>query len=68
MTYVRLPLIIGYMVFGLLIGPQLCDLLTADDLPHLQYITQFALAFICLSAGAELYLPSSSPCSGASSR
>ena len=56
-TYLRLPLIIGYMFFGLIIGPQLCDLITAEDLPHLQYITQFALAFICLSAGAELYLP-----------
>ena len=56
-TYARLPLIIGYMFFGLIIGPQLCDLITTDDLPHLQYITQFALAFICLSAGAELYLP-----------
>ena len=56
-VYLRLPLIIGYMFFGLIIGPQLCDLITVDDLPHLQYITQFALAFICLSAGAELYLP-----------
>ena len=56
-TYIRLPLIIGYMAFGLLFGPQVCGLVTSDDLPNLQYITQFALAFICLSAGAELYLP-----------
>ena len=56
-TYVKMPLIIGYMAFGLLFGPQICGLVTADDLPNLQYITQFALAFICLSAGAELYLP-----------
>ena len=56
-TYVKMPLIIGYMAFGLLFGPQVCGLVTSDDLPNLQYITQFALAFICLSAGAELYLP-----------
>ena len=56
-TYIKLPLIIGYMAFGLLFGPQVCGLVSADDLPNLQYITQFALAFICLSAGAELYLP-----------
>ena len=56
-TYVKMPLIIGYMAFGLLFGPQICGLVTTEDLPNLQYITQFALAFICLSAGAELYLP-----------
>ena len=56
-TYVRLPLIIGYMFFGLIAGPQVTNLVTSDDIPHLLYITQFALSFICLSAGAELYLP-----------
>lgn len=27
------------------------------DVPRLSYVTQFALAFIAFSAGAELYLP-----------
>jgi Kef-type K+ transport system membrane component KefB len=54
---VQLPLITGYMFFGVLVGPQVLDMVTQTDLSHLQPITQFALAFISMSAGAELYLP-----------
>src|SRR5947208_2832708 len=54
---ISFPLIVGYMLFGFLAGPQVTGLVQSGDLPNLQYITQFALAFICLSAGAELYLP-----------
>lgn len=45
------------MFFGMAAGPEWLELVRQDDLPYLVYITQFALAFISLSAGAELYLP-----------
>ena len=55
--YFPLPLITGYMFFGLIAGPQICELVTPTDLSNVSFITQFALSFISLSAGAELYLP-----------
>ena len=55
--YVALPLITGYMFFGVLVGPQILAMVSPTDLGHLVPITQFALAFISMSAGAELYLP-----------
>lgn len=46
-----------FCVCSVLVGPQALDMVTTTDLGHLQPITQFALAFISMSAGAELYLP-----------
>lgn len=57
MKYVKFPLITGYMFFGVLVGPQVLEMVSKADVGYLQPITQFALAFISLSAGAELYLP-----------
>ena len=56
-TFVGLPLITGYMVIGALVGPQVLGLIKQEDLLPLGLVTQGALAFICFSAGAELYLP-----------
>jgi Kef-type K+ transport system membrane component KefB len=55
--YLALPLITGYLVVGSLAGPFALDIIHKSDLPRLSYVTQFALAFIAFSAGAELYLP-----------
>ncbi len=38
-------------------GPFVLGLIRSSDLKPLSYVTQFALAFIAFSAGAELYLP-----------
>ena len=54
---VGLPLITGYLAVGALCGPFALGLLSAAALPALGPTTQFALAFIAFSAGAELYLP-----------
>jgi Kef-type K+ transport system membrane component KefB len=54
---IGLPLITGYLVVGALAGPFVTGILTPVDIPRLGYVTQFALAFIAFSAGAELYLP-----------
>lgn len=56
-TFVGLPLITGYMFVGALVGPQVLALIHTEDLQPLGLVTQCALAFICFSAGAELYLP-----------
>jgi Kef-type K+ transport system membrane component KefB len=56
-TFVGLPLITGYMVMGALMGPEVLGLIQPQDLQPLGLVTQCALAFICFSAGAELYLP-----------
>lgn len=55
--YLSLPLITGYLVVGSIAGPFALDIIHKPDLPRLSYVTQFALAFIAFSAGAELYLP-----------
>jgi len=56
-TVIGLPLITGYMVIGLLCGPEVLGIIPLNDLVPLKLVTQGALAFICFSAGAELYLP-----------
>lgn len=56
-TVVGLPLITGYMVIGLICGPEVLAIIPLEDLVPLKLVTQGALAFICFSAGAELYLP-----------
>ncbi len=52
-----LPLITGFLVAGLLVGPSLLGLLSAEDLRKLRFVDEMALSVIALAAGAELYLP-----------
>eukprot|EP00741_Cyanophora_paradoxa_P001322 tig00000478_g1278.t1 len=54
---IKLPLISGYLIAGIIVGPFVLNIVEKSALPHLGFITQFALAFISFSAGAELYLP-----------
>lgn len=53
---IRLPLITGFIVTGIIAGPQVLDLIRADGLQKLDFINDVSLAFIALAAGAELYL------------
>lgn len=53
---IRLPLIIGYMLFGVLIGPSFLNLLSTTMQNHLSFITDMALGFVALSIGLELKL------------
>jgi Kef-type K+ transport system membrane component KefB len=50
----RLPRLSGYLLFGLLCGPFLLNLITATMARDLQIINGFALALIALVAGLEL--------------
>ena len=51
---VRLPRLSGYLLFGLLCGPYLLNLITSTMARDLQIVNGFALAFIALVAGLEL--------------
>ncbi len=53
---VKLPRLSGYLVFGLVCGPYLLNLITAPMARDLQVVNGFALALIALVAGLELNL------------
>jgi Trk K+ transport system NAD-binding subunit/Kef-type K+ transport system membrane component KefB len=53
---VRLPLITGYLLTGVLIGPFGLQLLPADAVGRLRFVDEIALAVIAFAAGSELYL------------
>ena len=52
----RLPRLSGYLLFGLLCGPYMLNLITAVMARDLQVVNGFALALIALVAGLELNL------------
>jgi len=54
MKFVKLPSIIGYMVFGVLIGPSLFNLVNEHLQLELGFITDIALSFVAFSIGLEL--------------
>lgn len=53
---VHLPLITGFLVVGLFIGPDILGLLTRPAVDSLYFVNQIALAVIALAAGNELRL------------
>lgn len=53
---IKFPLITGFLLSGILIGPYGLDLIHIDSIGKLDYINYTSLAFIALVAGAELYL------------
>lgn len=54
---IKFPLISGYLFSGILFGPYLLELMTADNVKQLSFVTDFALATIAFCAGSELYFP-----------
>ena len=52
----RLPLITGFLVIGLVSGPELLGLIEAEALSDLSFLNDVALAFIAFAVGSELYL------------
>ncbi|OPX24196.1 MAG: hypothetical protein B1H05_05485 [Candidatus Cloacimonas sp. 4484_140] len=53
---IRLPLIIGYMFFGVLIGPSFLGIFSQSIQSQLSFITEIALGFVALTIGLELNL------------
>jgi len=58
MKRVKLPSIIGYMLFGVIIGPSLLNLMNEETQDNLAFITEIALGFVALSIGLELKISS----------
>lgn len=52
----RLPLITGFLVIGLISGPELLGLIRKEALSELNFLNDIALAFIAFAVGSELYL------------
>lgn len=55
--YLRLPIITGYMIIGVIYGPYILGVMDENQVFELKYVTQAALGFIAISAGAEIYIP-----------
>ena len=54
--WVKLPLVTGLLVMGIIAGPFVLDLIPQEALADLDFVNDFALAFIAFIVGAELYL------------
>lgn len=52
----KLPLITGFLILGIILGPQVVGLIKKEAIPNLLFINDLSLAFIAFAAGAELYL------------
>ncbi len=53
---IKLPLITGLLVIGILTGPFILNLIPVSSIIHLGFINDIALAYIAFAASAELYL------------
>lgn len=53
---IKLPLITGFLISGVIVGPFFLKLVSDEALPNLQVINEFSLAYIAFAAGVELYL------------
>ncbi|MDX2430144.1 MAG: cation:proton antiporter [Bacteroides sp.] len=53
---VKLPLISGFLIIGLISGPEVLGLIEQETLDGLGFINDVALAFIAFAVGSELYL------------
>ena len=51
---VRFPGLTGYMITGVLIGPEVLNILSENVLKNLHFFENLALSFIAISAGGEL--------------
>ncbi len=52
----KLPLITGFLVIGMVSGPELLGLIDAEALSRLNFLNDISLAFIAFAVGSELYL------------
>ena len=53
---VKLPIITGLLLIGILSGPYVLNLIPKPAIPKLYFINEISLSFIAFAAGAELYL------------
>lgn len=53
---IKLPLISGFIVTGVIAGPDILNLIPEQAIDKLLFINSIALAYIAFAAGSELYL------------
>jgi Kef-type K+ transport system membrane component KefB len=53
---IQLPKLLGYLVFGLLLGPGILNVVSEEQLPYLKFVEHLAIALIALIAGGEIEL------------
>ena len=53
---IKLPLITGLIITGLIAGSSVLNFITSESIEKLNFLNEIALAIIAFSAGAELYL------------
>ena len=52
----KLPLITGFLLIGLVSGPEVLGLIEEEAISRLNFVNEIALAFIAFAVGTELYL------------
>ncbi|MDY6971384.1 MAG: cation:proton antiporter [Thermodesulfobacteriota bacterium] len=55
---VNLPSLIGYMIFGVILGPSILNILDVPMLEGLSFLTEMALGFVAVNIGLELSISS----------
>ena len=55
-TRYNLPLISGFLLTGILIGPYVLGMVNKEELEQLRFVDEMALAYIAFAAGAEFYM------------
>ena len=58
MKLFNLPNVTGYLIAGILVGPYCINLLSADNLSDISFISTIALGFIAFSIGGEFKIDS----------
>ncbi len=53
---VKLPIITGLLIIGIIAGPFVLKLIPGESLHQLTFVNDISLSFIAFAAGAELYL------------
>lgn len=53
---IKLPLISGFIVTGVIVGPDILNLIPEQAIDKLLFINTIALSYIAFAAGSELYL------------
>jgi Trk K+ transport system NAD-binding subunit/Kef-type K+ transport system membrane component KefB len=53
---IKLPLITGLLLAGILAGPDILGMIDSEAIPKLRFINDISLAFIALAVGTELYI------------
>ena len=50
----KLPLITGYLLAGIAVGPYVLKIVALDEIAKLRFVDEMALAYIAFAAGSEL--------------